>query len=652
MSDDPRVGTTLAGYHIESLIGRGGMSVVYLAEQDFPKRKVALKLLSTDLARDPKFRERFVRESNLAASIEHPNIIPIYGAGDSEGLLYIAMRYIGGGDLKALIESEGHLPPERAMSIVGQVAGALDAAHAAGLVHRDVKPSNILLGVRAGPSSPDHAYLSDFGLTKRVLSDSGITGTGVFVGTLDYAAPEQFEGKTLDGRTDVYSLGCVLFECLTGELPYQRDQDAALMYAHLMAPAPSITEKRPELPKAIDGVIAKAMAKAPADRYATAGELVAAARKALDLSSGEHPVIPPGDLATTGARRFSPGRLVALALALIVGIVVGIVLLGRGGGEPSAVASGTPTAPGQGSASPSSSVAVPGSGTLVRIELATRRVTASIPVGTHPAGVAVGEGSVWVTNSGDGTVSRIDPVTNTVTATIEVGRGPEGIAFGEGSVWVANRFSNTVSRIDPATNQVTSISVDSPPGDIGVGDGSVWAVGHARCVDTFTTPVYRIDPTTNRVVASLTVDGCSLARGFEGAGAMWTVTDNGNLTRIDLQTSLATRVTQLHRSLTGIVIGNDAVWVATSGFPGVVLRIDPETSRVEATIPAGGSPDSSTAVGIALDAQTVWVIDRNNGLVSPIVVSGNDAQQPVQVGKDATAIADGLGAVWVTVAAP
>jgi serine/threonine protein kinase len=242
MSTDPRIGTELAGYRIESLIGRGGMSVVYLAEQEFPKRKVALKVLSSDLAQDAKFRERFVRESNIAASIEHPNIVPIYGAGQSEGLLYIAMRYIGGGDLKALIHSEGQLPTERAMSIISQVAGALDAAHAAGLVHRDVKPSNILLGVRPGPTAPDHAYLSDFGLTKRVLSDSGITGTGVFVGTLDYAAPEQFEGKTLDGRTDVYSLGCVLYECLTGELPYPRDQDAALMYAHLLSAPPSVTD--------------------------------------------------------------------------------------------------------------------------------------------------------------------------------------------------------------------------------------------------------------------------------------------------------------------------------------------------------------------------------------------------------------------------
>jgi YVTN family beta-propeller protein len=648
MSDDARIGTTLAGYRIESLIGRGGMSVVYLAEQDFPKRKVALKILATDLAKDPKFRERFVRESNLAASIEHPNIIPIYGAGEADGLLYIAMRYIGGGDLKALIQNEGHLPPERAMSIVGQVAGALDAAHAAGLVHRDVKPSNILLGVRASPSSPDHAYLSDFGLTKRVLSDSGITGTGVFVGTLDYAAPEQFEGKTLDGRTDVYSLGCVLFECLTGELPYQRDQDAALMYAHLMAPPPTVTERRPELPKAIDGVIAKAMAKAPGDRYATAGELVAAARKALDLSSGEHAVVPPEPAPN---RRFGWASIGAAALAVLIAIVVLFVMLASKSKEPTA-GSGTPTASGQGSPSPSTPVAAPGSGQLVRIDLATRSVSASIPVGSHPAGVAVGEGSVWVTNAGDGTVSRIDPVSNAVTATIPVGRGPEGIAVGEGAVWVANRFSNTVSRIDPATNGVISISVDSPPGDVGVGDGTVWAVGHAQCTDRFATPVYRIDPATDRAVASLEVDGCNLVQGSEGVGAMWTVTDNGYLTRIDLQTSLAVKSTQLNRSLAGIVIGDGAIWVSTTGFPGVVLRIDPETTGVEATIPGGGSADADISVGIALDAQMVWVIDRNNGVVSPIVVSGNDAQRPVEVGKDPTAVADGLGAVWVTVVQP
>jgi YVTN family beta-propeller protein len=642
MSTDPRIGTELAGYRIESVIGRGGMSVVYLAEQEFPKRKVALKVLSTDLAQDAKFRERFVRESNIAASIEHPNIVPIYGAGQSHGLLYIAMRYIGGGDLKTLIHSEGHLPPERAMSIISQVAGALDAAHAAGLVHRDVKPSNILLGPKPGPASPDHAYLSDFGLTKRVLSDSGITGTGVFVGTLDYAAPEQFEGKPLDGRTDVYSLGCVLYECLTGELPYPRDQDAALMYAHLLSAPPKVTDKRPDLPQGIDGVIAKALAKSPGDRYGSAGELVAAARAELGVPSGEHTLVAA---AGEGVRR-KLGRApkVGVALVLLVAVVIAFIAF-RKGGTPSVA----PTNP----SSPSSSipVATPVSDRLVRIDLASKSVVGSIPVGSHPSGVAVGEGSVWVTNSADGTVSRIDPVTNTITATIPVGKGPQGIAVGEGAVWVANKLSDSVSRIDPATNQVLATIPVTLPVSISVGDGSVWATSISCPFPSQLISVSRVDPATNRVVKTLGVQCNSLLDGAVGEGSFWTVSDFGQLTRIDLATNAVVKTVHLNKGLAGIAIGEGAVWVAATGFPGTVFRIDPVTYQIVATIPAGGSATGQPA-GIVTDSGVVWVTDSLSGSIVRIAVAGNDVQAPIEVGKDITGMAVGLGAVWVTVDEP
>jgi serine/threonine protein kinase len=202
-------GSEFAGYRIESVLGRGGMGVVYLAEHIGMGRKVALKVLASDLAEDERFRERFVRESRLAASLEHPNIVPIHEAGEVDRVLFIAMRYVEGADLRALLREHGALEPQRAAAIVGQVASALDAAHARGLVHRDVKPGNVLIA-RTAATSGEHVYLSDFGLTKRTSSDSGITGTGQFVGTLEYAAPEQFEGKRLDARTDVYSLGCLL----------------------------------------------------------------------------------------------------------------------------------------------------------------------------------------------------------------------------------------------------------------------------------------------------------------------------------------------------------------------------------------------------------------------------------------------------------
>jgi serine/threonine protein kinase len=269
---DPRIGTRLAGYRIEALLGRGGMSVVYRAEQARPRRYVALKLLSPGLAENDAFRQRFLRESELAAATDHPNILPVYDAGEAGGVLYIAMRYVEGVDLRVLLAREGRLEPGRALAIAGQVAGALDAAHTIGLVHRDVKPGNILLA--AGGA---HAYLADFGLTKRADSASQLTVAGQVLGTVDYVAPEQIEGGRVDGRADQYSLGCVLFECLTGSVPFPRETELAVLWAHVHQPPPRPSAVAPDLPPRLDAAVARALAKPPADRYPTCGELVATA---------------------------------------------------------------------------------------------------------------------------------------------------------------------------------------------------------------------------------------------------------------------------------------------------------------------------------------------------------------------------------------
>src|ERR671923_175317 len=249
MAVAPRIGTEFAGYRIEALLGRGGMSVVYRAENIRLGNKVALKLLSEELADDESFRERFVRESRTAATLNHPNIVTIYDAGDSEGLLYIAMRLVDG-DLKAHLRREGPLAPDHALAIAAQVGSALDAAHARSLLHRDVKPANILLEP-GEPGAPPIAYLADFGLTKHLESRSGITASGQFVGTIDYMSPEQIEGREVDGRTDIYSLGCVLFECLTGATPFRRETEVAVLWAHMREEPPAVTELRPELPRAV-----------------------------------------------------------------------------------------------------------------------------------------------------------------------------------------------------------------------------------------------------------------------------------------------------------------------------------------------------------------------------------------------------------------
>jgi serine/threonine-protein kinase len=300
-------GRKLGAYLIEEQIGRGGMGVVYRAEQPGLGRKVALKLIAPQLAQEPAFRDRFRRESRLAAAIDHPNIIPVYEAEIAgNDLLYIAMRYVEGTDLREIIQREGRLDVRRAASIVAQTASALDAAHARDLVHRDVKPANVLI---AGAPPHEHAYLTDFGLTKHIASDSALTETGQWVGTLDFVAPEQIMGEAVDGRADVYSLGCVLYEALVGQPPYPRDADVAKIYAHLNEPPPRVTDHLPELSPEFDAVIARALAKRRDDRYATAGEMGEAVRALLSPRQRQPPAVAsaggPGSQqgATTGPRR-------------------------------------------------------------------------------------------------------------------------------------------------------------------------------------------------------------------------------------------------------------------------------------------------------------------------------------------------------------
>ena len=280
------VGSLIAGYRLEERIGHGGMAVVFRAYDPRLDRQVALKLLAPALSDDAAFRERFIRESRAAAAVDDPHITPVFEAGEANGVLFIAMRYVRGGDVRSLIDRLGVLPLDQVAEIVSQVASALDAAHARGLVHRDVKPANMLLDASPVPDRPDHVYLSDFGLSKTSLAVSGLTATGEFLGTLDYVAPEQIEGHRLDGRTDVYALACSAFEMLTGEPPFRGHEGMSVMFAHLSEPAPLPRQRRPDLPPDIDPVITTGMAKSPADRYPTCREFAAALRRAVASGTG------------------------------------------------------------------------------------------------------------------------------------------------------------------------------------------------------------------------------------------------------------------------------------------------------------------------------------------------------------------------------
>jgi len=276
-------GAEFAGFRIERTLGRGGMGIVYLARQVRLDRLVALKVIRSELAADERFRARFQEESRTAASIEHPRVVTVYGAGEHDGLLYVSMRYVPGRDLGRMIASQGALSTDGAASLISEVADGLDAVHAAGLVHRDVKPANVLVGEPHPGEDGSTAYLTDFGLAKLVASTTGLTATGEVIGTVDYMAPEQIEGSRVDARTDVYALGCVLFHAVTGEVPFPDRETSAKMWAHLNEPPPAV-ESADSGGGLLDPVIRRAMAKDPADRFPSAGDL---RRAALAATRGE-----------------------------------------------------------------------------------------------------------------------------------------------------------------------------------------------------------------------------------------------------------------------------------------------------------------------------------------------------------------------------
>ncbi|MEU7059543.1 serine/threonine-protein kinase [Streptomyces sp. NPDC046197] len=284
------VGRRIADYRIEQEIGRGGMAVVFRARDLRLERTVALKLLAPELARNDTFRKRFTHESRVAAAIDHPHIVPIYEAGETDGVLYIAMRYVDGSDLRRLLDQRGPLTAPTTIRIAVQVASALDAAHDHGLVHRDVKPGNILVSRGTDSDHPEHVYLTDFGLTKKSLSLTGFTTVGQLVGTLDYVAPEQITGRPVDARCDVYGFACVVYETLAGHPPFRRDTDLALLWAHQNAEPPPLTAERPDLPAPVDEVFARALAKSPDDRHDSCRAFVADLRLAVaGGAAAEHP---------------------------------------------------------------------------------------------------------------------------------------------------------------------------------------------------------------------------------------------------------------------------------------------------------------------------------------------------------------------------
>jgi streptogramin lyase len=601
-------GGTFAGYRIEALVGRGGMGVVYRATDPSLERPVALKLITPELAQDARFRARFLRESRLAAALDHPNVVPIYEAGEREGQLYLAMRYVSGTDLKTTLERDGRLTPQRALPILEQIAGALDAAHRRGLVHRDVKPANMLV------DEDGHAYLTDFGVTKQVGGAS--TDAGTVVGTLDYLAPEQIRGDPVDGRADCYALGCVLYECLAGNPPFRRATEGQTLWAHMQEGPPPLSSE-----PALDPVLGRALAKEPDERYGSCIELIRAARRpaqeaARDLPQGRRrtsllprPALePPGWLAR---------RSVTLAIVLLVGgaaLAAGLILIV---GERS-----SPT-----------DLRVPANA-VARIDSGTNRITGATPVGSGPTRIDAGAGGVWVANFDDRTLSRLDPASGEEVRTISTEGAPTGLAVGAGAIWVAHEFDETLSRVDPGQNEVTAnIALGNGVTDVAAGAGAVWVVNGLDGT------VGRIEPGTNNVVETFEIGGNpeSLA---VGAGAVW-VASGRTILRLNPASGAVTTIA-LRSDATQVAVGGAAVWIS-NGPSDSVTKVDVETGTASRAIAVGDDP-----TGIAVGAGGVWVANRLDGTVSRIDPSTSALVETIEIGSAVEDVTVDRDTVWVT----
>jgi YVTN family beta-propeller protein len=592
---EDRIGTELAGYHIERILGRGGMSVVYLAHDPRLKRNVALKLLAPELAEDEGFRARFLRESQLAASLDHPNVVPVYEAGEADGLLYIAMRYVLGTDLKELLRAESALQPERALTLVGQVAGALDAAHERGLVHRDVKPSNVLLTGRPGH---EHCYLADFGLSTSA-SDRSVAEPGAIVGTIDYVAPEQIRGADVDGRADVYSLACLLYECLVGDVPFRRPSDVAVIYAHLEEPVPKASERAPTLPAAVDAVLERGTAKLPDERWQTCAALVDAARSSLGAGA-----------ARVRVRRRRRGIAAALTGVAAAAAALAALMLGGGG------------------------TAIAGSDSLVRIDPRGGHPTGGVAVGARPTAVTVCGGSVWVTTRA-GTVFQIEPSSLTPHR-VRVHGTPSDVANVGDLAAVVSGPPEQVTMVDAQFGQISGVV--TVPG----ARGPVTAVAFGRDVWVVNPSGYRLellDPPYTAIGASVPLPGAPRLIAA-GEGAVWAV-GGRTLWRVDPRALRIVASIPLRFAPDAIDAGSGGVWLA-DGSGDAVVRIDPASGRRTQRIKVGDAP-----IALAVGADGVWVANKADGTVSRIDPRRNAVAETIRVGAQPVDLVAGLGAVWV-----
>lgn len=604
-AEGPHAASQFGPYLLKRLLSRGGFGEVYEAFDTNKNRTVALKLLPQSFSADPVFRQRLFREASTAGRLSDPHVVPIHDYGEIDGQLFIDMRLIRGTDLRTVIDESGPLEPQRAVSIVGQIASALDAAHAEQIVHRDVKPANILL------TPKDFACLTDFGLAN-AATDAKITTAGTTVGTFAYMAPERFTDEESDHRADIYALACVLYECLTGAPPYPTDDRTALIAAHLTAPIPRPSQQGSDVRPRFDDVMSRGLAKSPEDRYASAAELAEAARQALAPAPRPVTASPAAGAAPAPPRTARRGRTALVATA---GVVTLAAVAGgaywihhRHGEPPVATISSTITAtipvgkhPQGVAVDPTTHtayVANYGDNTLSVVDTANRTVTGAIPVGQHPQGVAVDPTThtVCVTNNRDDTVSVVDATNRTVRATIPVGTNPWGVAIDSTThtAYVANNWDNSVSVIDLTTNTVVAtIPVGINPYGMAV------------------------DPTTHTAYVANSDNAVSVIDGPRRVVATTIKVGSGNR---------------------GVAVDPRIHTAYVANSDNAVFVIDTISRAVTGTIKVGNGPrgvavdpGADTAYTINSDDNTVSVIDTTRRAVATTITVG---EQPERVAVD------------------
>ena len=606
----PLEGTSVGIYEVQARIGRGGMGDVYLARDTRLGRPVALKVLPERFALDERFRERLLRESRLAASLDHPNVVPVYDAGEADGRLFIAMRYVDGVDLKALLRDAAPLASERVIDIGGQLAEALDAAHQRGLVHRDVKPSNVLLDQQG---DRDHAYLADFGLTHSPAA-AGPTD-GQFMGTVDYVAPEQIRGDVVDGRADQYALGCLLFECLTGSLPFRDRSEVAAIFAHLRGTATA--RERPPRGTSSRG-----------RRGARAGDGEGAGAAFRQL-----PRAGRGD-----ARRARAGCAAAAARALACAAARGCgrcVCYRRRGARRRPRRPASPTGP---------------HGKLTQIDPRTNRVRSTTNVPGYPQAVAWTAGGIWVADFREGVLWRHDPRTGSLQRIASNGEPRDIAALGD-QVYVAvddNALTGSVARYDAASGErLDSLSPELACA-LASGDGVVWAAGcpYADRLSTDAHPLRLLHhvPLPYQPPYTASTIRVQFREMAVGDGSLWVLGDalDRRVWRLDLRRGTIQKTIALPFPPRSVVVADGAAWI-TDGLDDTVVPIDARSNRVLPAVAVGRG-----AAGVTATPGAVWVANVIDGTVSRIDPRRRRVVTTVRVGGSPSEIDAGPDGVWVT----